>query len=85
MRAICALLIALSAAGGTRAQSAADADQAAHDRAVTRHMLRLQQARFEARNRGEPKARLDALARELRHAQQRWLQNHPVSAPPAAE
>jgi hypothetical protein len=85
MRTTCALLIVLTAAGGIRAQSAADADQAAHDRAVTRHMLRLQQARFEARNRGEPKARLDALARELHHAQQRWLESHPPPAPAAAQ
>src|SRR5207245_104068 len=38
---------------------------------IARHLLRVQQERFEAQARGEPAARLDHLEKEFRRAQQR--------------
>jgi|GEM_PF-2464002 len=69
--------------GMARAQAAPDAATAAHDRALARHLLRLQQARFEAQNRGEPPARLKALARQFQHTQRRWRQRQ--QAEPSAD
>ena len=38
---------------------------------VERHLLRVQQERFEAQNRGEPAATTQRLGREFRHAQEK--------------
>ena len=43
----------------------------ARQRQVERHLLRVQQERFEAQNRGEPAATTERLGREFRHAQEK--------------
>jgi len=41
-------------------------------RRIEHHLLRVQQERFEARNRGEPEQRLQRLDKEFRRTQKRW-------------
>jgi hypothetical protein len=61
----------LRAAGPVLAASD-DEELTEQQRRIEHHLLRVQQERFEARNRGEPEQRLQRLDKEFRRTQKRW-------------